>query len=165
MMKIKRNEIIHKSHVLRKLVLGTQLGATGDWEKTNTQKSWDQVGWVLWWRHTASTISNKFIVYSGKPGSRATVLEGCDIVVFRNGGRWDSYSLHVNILQRAAVLHFALTPFCSWGLCQILAYRLFAIDVLMSSSHRLLILYSPHIRCQTNVRCPTYGSSHSYVVV
>jgi hypothetical protein len=30
MMKIKRNEIIHKSHVLRKLVLGTQLGATGD---------------------------------------------------------------------------------------------------------------------------------------
>jgi hypothetical protein len=46
------------------------------------------VGWVLWWRHsTASSTSSEFIIYSGKPGSRATVLEAGrrdDIVVIMN---------------------------------------------------------------------------------
>jgi hypothetical protein len=50
------------------------------------QKSWDQVSWVLWWRHTtASTTSSKLIIYSSKPGSRATVLGVADIVVIGNG--------------------------------------------------------------------------------
>jgi hypothetical protein len=58
------------------------------------------------------------------------------------GGTSDCYSLHVNILQKAAVLHFALDPFYTWGLCQSQPANL---AVLMSSSHKLLILCSPHI--------------------
>jgi hypothetical protein len=39
-------------------------------DKRQTCKIWDQVAWVLWWRHTtASTTSSEFIIYSGKPGS------------------------------------------------------------------------------------------------
>jgi hypothetical protein len=35
------------------------------------------VAWALWWRHrTTSTTSSKFIIYSGKPRSRAAVLGG-----------------------------------------------------------------------------------------
>jgi hypothetical protein len=83
------------------------------------QKNWDQVSWVLWWRHTtASTITSEFIIYSGKPGSRATVLGVADIVVIRNRGTCDHYSLDINILGKEAVLHFVFSPFCSWGLCQ-----------------------------------------------
>jgi hypothetical protein len=46
------------------------------------------------------------------------------------------------MLGKVAVLHFALTPFCGWG-CANSAYRLFDIAVLLSSSHRLLIIHSP----------------------
>jgi hypothetical protein len=46
------------------------------------------------------------------------------------------YSLNVNILGKAAVLHFALALFCGWGHANS-ARRLFGIAVLMSSSHRL----------------------------
>jgi hypothetical protein len=51
----------------------------------------------------------------------------------------DRHTLHINILRKAAVLHFALTTFCSWGLCQSQPANM---AVLMSSFHRLLILLS-----------------------
>jgi hypothetical protein len=35
------------------------------------------------------------------------------------------------------MLHFALAPFCGWGLCQ--------LSLQIIESHRLLILHSPHI--------------------
>jgi hypothetical protein len=38
--------------------------------------------------------------------------EGHDIVTREN---YNSYSLKVNILGKADVLHFALTLFCGWG--------------------------------------------------
>jgi hypothetical protein len=67
---------------------------------------------MLWWRHTtASTTSSEFSIFSSKSGSGATVLRGHDILVIRNRGTWDCYS------QDVAVLHFAVVPFCSWGLC------------------------------------------------
>jgi hypothetical protein len=47
-------------------------GRMQDWERTKDKyaKSWDQVGWVLWWRHTtASTTSSEFIIYSSKQAS------------------------------------------------------------------------------------------------
>jgi hypothetical protein len=67
-----------------------------------------------------------------------------DIVVIRMG-TCNHNSLDVNILGKAAVLHFALTPFCSWRPVPIPAYRLSDIAVLMSSFHRLLILHSPQV--------------------
>jgi hypothetical protein len=56
----------------------------GDSERQKKKKtedkyieSWGQVGWALWWRHTAaSSTSSAFIVYSGKQGSRAAVSGG-----------------------------------------------------------------------------------------
>jgi hypothetical protein len=65
---------------------------------------------------------------------------GRDIVVLGNGGTCNRYPLDVNILGKAAVLHFALTPFCSCGLCQ---SQPADMAVLMSSSHRLLTLCFP----------------------
>jgi hypothetical protein len=65
-----------------------------------------------------------------------------DIAVIRNGGTCDRYSLHVNILQKAAVLYFALIPFPSCGLCQ---SQPADMAVLTSSFHRPLILSSPHL--------------------
>jgi hypothetical protein len=75
----------------------------------------------------------------------------------REGGTCKRYSLHVLllflpegpgvnilVLTKAAVLHFALHPFCSGGLC-ILACRSLDMAVLMSSSPRPLILCSPQI--------------------
>jgi hypothetical protein len=65
------------------------------------------------------STSSEFIIYSSKQGNRVTVLGRAklDIVVI---GKWvtcDGYSLDVNILGKAAVLHFALSLFCGWGLC------------------------------------------------
>jgi hypothetical protein len=39
-----------------------------------------------------------------------------DVVVITNGEPAIT-TLHINILRKAAVLHFVLDPFCSWGLC------------------------------------------------
>jgi hypothetical protein len=50
--------------------------------------------------------------------------------------------MNVNILGKTDVLHSALAPFFSWGHANSIC-RLFDIAVLMSSSHRLLILHSP----------------------
>jgi hypothetical protein len=115
-----------------------------------------------------SSFSESFI-YSCKQGGGATVLrEGCDTVTRET---CDHYSLNINILGKTAVLHFPLTLFCGWGhaklslpiighSCTCLfssaagavpdsACRLFdtAVSnmsaVLMSRSHRLLILHSP----------------------
>jgi hypothetical protein len=79
------------------------------------------------------------------------------------GGTCDRYSLDVSILGKAAVLRFALPPsvaggcaipacrslgtavltlFCSWG-CANSACRLCDTAMLMSGSHRLLIIHSP----------------------
>jgi hypothetical protein len=88
---------------------------------------------------TTSSFSKSFI-YTCKQGGGAMVLgEGHDIVTRET---WDSYSLKINILGKAAVLHYALTPFCSWG-CANSACRLLDVAMLMSSSHRLLILCLP----------------------
>jgi hypothetical protein len=59
---------------------------------------------------TASSTSSEFIIYSGKQGSTATVLRGHDTVVIGKQGTCNHYSLDVNILGKAAVLHFALAP-------------------------------------------------------
>jgi hypothetical protein len=91
---------------------------------------------------SVSITSSEFIIYSGKEGSRATILGRHDIVVTRNRGTCNCYSLHINIFGKETVLHFALTPFCSWGLCQSQSTD---IAVLMSSYHRLLIFHSPHL--------------------
>jgi hypothetical protein len=100
---------------------------------------------VMWARHSdgdtqqpaaaaaaALSISSEFIIYSGKKGGGATVLRG--------GGH--DYSLNVNIFGKTAVLHFVLTPYCGQG-CANSACGLLGIAVLMSSSHRFLILHSP----------------------
>jgi hypothetical protein len=63
----------------------------GDWEKTEDkhEKSWDQVGWMLWWRHTtASTTSSEFIIYSTAANQEVEQQ-------LEEGG-----NLHVNILQK-----------------------------------------------------------------
>jgi hypothetical protein len=119
---------------------------------------------VLWQRHTTAFTSSEFTIYSGKPGSRATVLRGHDIVVFRNrrnlqclfsGCKHLRKSSHASFcpclpLQLGAVPVLAcrvldiavLTPFCSWGLCQTQPTD---ITVLMLSSHTFLIFHSPQL--------------------
>jgi hypothetical protein len=63
-------------------------------------------------QYTKSSFGESF-TYSVKQGGGATVLmEGCDIVTRET---CNPYSLKVNVLGKAAVLHFALTHFCSWG--------------------------------------------------
>jgi hypothetical protein len=102
-----------------------------------------------------SSFSKSFI-YSGKQGGGATVLgEGCDIIT---GETCDPYSLNVNSLGKAAVLHFALAHFCGWGRANS-AYKLFGIAVLMSSSHRLVILHSPH-----TTACDTASHGHLLLI-
>jgi hypothetical protein len=69
--------------------------------------------------HNSLDTSNEFIIYSSKQGRRAAVLGGHAIVVIGNRRNLQSLlSGHKNILGKAAVLHFALAPFCNWGLCQ-----------------------------------------------
>jgi hypothetical protein len=80
-------------------------------------------------------------VYYVQWQTRTAVLGG--MWLLGTGGTCDCYSLDVTILGKAAVLHFTLTPFCSWG-CANPACRLFDIAVLMSRSHRFLILHSPY---------------------
>jgi hypothetical protein len=114
---------------------------------------------------TASTTSSEFIIYSSKQGSRATILRQCDIVVIQNRKNLQlllSRGKHLMksscaafcpcpLLQLGAVpipacrlLDIAeLAPFCSWGLCQT---QNADMAVLMSSSHRLLILHSQHFK-------------------
>jgi hypothetical protein len=59
------------------------------------------------------TFFSELFIYGGEQGGGATVLgEGCDIVT---GENCDCYSLNVNILGKAAVLPFALAPFCGLG--------------------------------------------------
>jgi hypothetical protein len=59
---------------------------------------------------TISSFSKSFI-HSGKKGGGTTVLrEGHDIVT---GETCDHYSLNINILGKAAMLHLALALFCS----------------------------------------------------
>jgi hypothetical protein len=60
------------------------------------------------------STSSEFIIDSSKQEGGATVLGGGDIILGRVG-TCDHFSLNVNILGKTAVLHFALTPFCSWG--------------------------------------------------
>jgi hypothetical protein len=83
--------------------------------------------------HTTATSPfsfSKFLIYSGKQGSGATVLGGGVA-----GGTCDPYSLNINILGKAVVLHFAFTLFCSWSRAKS-AYRFLGIAVLVSSSHK-----------------------------
>jgi hypothetical protein len=40
---------------------------------------------------------------------------GMTLQLLGKGETYNRNSLHVNILGKAAVLHFALTPFCGWG--------------------------------------------------
>jgi hypothetical protein len=49
-----------------------------------------------------------------------------------------------NILGKAAALHLILTLFCGWDVWNS-AYRTLGTAVLMSSSHRLLIIHSPYL--------------------
>jgi hypothetical protein len=53
-------------------------------------------------------------------------------------------SLNVNNLGKAAVLHFALAP-SEAGAMPNSVYRSLSTTALMSSSHRLLIIHSPHL--------------------
>jgi hypothetical protein len=80
-------------------------------------------------------------VYYVQWQTRTAVLGG--MWLLGTGGTCDCYSLDVTILGKAAVLHFTLTPFCSWG-CANPACKLFDIAVLVSHSHRFLILHSPY---------------------
>jgi hypothetical protein len=80
-------------------------------------------------------------VYYVQWQTRTAVLGG--MWLLGTGGTCDCYSLDVTILGKAAVLHFTLTPFCSWG-CANPACKLFDIAVLVSRSHRFLILHSPY---------------------
>jgi hypothetical protein len=75
-------------------------------------------------------VEQQFLTGEGKRGSMT-------------GGTCDHYCLNINILGKAAVLHFALPHFCSW-VCTNSACRLFDIAVFMSNSHRLLVISSPH---------------------
>jgi hypothetical protein len=51
------------------------------------EKSWDQVGWVLWWIHTtASTTSSEFIIYSANKEAEQQFLGWHDLVVIGNRG-------------------------------------------------------------------------------
>jgi hypothetical protein len=90
----------------------------------------------------ASSTSSEFIIYSGKQGGGATVLGwGMTLQLLVTGGTGNCYFLNINILGKAAMLHFALIPFCGWG-CASSACRLLGIAVLMLNSHRLLIICS-----------------------
>jgi hypothetical protein len=87
-----------------------------------------------------STFSESFI-FSGKQASGATVLgEGCDIITRET---CVPTSLNVNNLGKASVLHLVL--FCVAGAMPNLACQLLGTAVLLSSSHRLLIIPS-HIQ-------------------
>jgi hypothetical protein len=78
------------------------------------------------------STSSEFIIYTGKQEVKQQFWRaGVDIVT---GRTCDRYSLNINTLGKADMLHFALTPFCSWG-CANSACRLLGIAVLMSSSH------------------------------
>jgi hypothetical protein len=52
------------------------------------QKSWDQVGWVLWWRHTTASITSPLasLLYTAINKEVKKVLRQGDIVVIRNRG-------------------------------------------------------------------------------
>jgi hypothetical protein len=121
------------------------------------------MGWVLMWRHTsASTTSIKFIIYSSKQGNgiaksaEQQFLGQHDLVVKGTEGTYHYYFLHslflseghgVNIL---VLMQSSCVEFCSHSLLQvgavpIPACRLFDMARLMSSSHILLILHSPHL--------------------
>jgi hypothetical protein len=85
-------------------------------------------------KNLSSSFSKSF-TYSGKQGDGATVLgEGRDIVTREI---CIPTFMKVNTLGKAAVLHFAL--FCCWSLPNSACTAM-----LMSSSHRLLIIHSPH---------------------
>jgi hypothetical protein len=92
------------------------------------------VGWALWWRHTtASTSSIKFIIYSSKQGSRATVLRGCEIIIIRNRRNlWSLLSAHKH-LRKSSCAAFCPHPLLQLGVVPIPACRLLGIAVLMSS--------------------------------
>jgi hypothetical protein len=67
--------------------------------------------------HNNSTTSSEFIIYSGKPGSRATVLRLCDIVVIRNRRNLRLLLSTCKHLRKSSCAAFCPPPFCSWGLC------------------------------------------------
>jgi hypothetical protein len=132
----------------------------GDRERTKNKhaKSWDQVGW----EETHNSLNHFPRVWyipwqTRKWDSKSAeqqFLGPRDLVVIRNGGT--CYFLHslflsegpgVNIL---ALMQSSCAAFCSHSLLElgavpIPACRLFDMAVLMSSSHRLLILHSPHM--------------------
>jgi hypothetical protein len=138
-------------------------------QKRKHTQSWGQVDWVLGWRHkTTSCTSSEFIIYSSKTRRWATVLQGrgcdSDIIVLWTGETCDCFSLNVNILRKAAMLHFVLT-LLHLGPCQTKpvdsvagampnsACRLFDTAVLTSSSHRPLILHSPYLHLFYYLKC------------
>jgi hypothetical protein len=111
------------------------------------------VDWVLWWRHTtASTTSSEFIVYRGKQGSgivksvawpcsyweqeKPVIATFCIYCCCLQSWCKHPYSY---IKQRCGIL---LSLPSAAGGCADPSLQI-DMAVLMSSSHRLLILHSP----------------------
>jgi hypothetical protein len=123
---------------------------------------------IRWAQHSGrdtqqpSPPPGEFIIYSGKPGSRVTVLEDHDIVGIWNRGNLLSLLSACKHLTKSSCAAFCsrpllqlgtvpspacrlfdiavLTPFCSCELCET---QPAGMAVLLSGSHRFLTLHSP----------------------
>jgi hypothetical protein len=123
---------------------------------------------VLWWRHTiASTTSSEFILYSHKHGSgtakpaeqqssgqRDLVVTGSrgnlQLLLSARTGR----GVNILVCTQSSCAAFCSRSLLQLGAVPIPACRLFDVAVLMSSSHRLLILLFP--QCGLGRRCGRY---------
>jgi hypothetical protein len=86
-------------------------------EKINMQKAG-----VRWGGHSDGDTQQPHpppasLLYTVTNKERAAVLRGHDTVVIGYRRNLQLLLSEHNFLGKAAVLHFALSPFCRWGLC------------------------------------------------
>jgi hypothetical protein len=121
------------------------------WEKTGIRWAWCSGGDA---QQPCPPPASLLYTVANKEAEQQ--FSGWRVFVFiRNRGTCGPYSLHLNILWQAAVLHFALAPFCS---CQ---SQPADIAVLMSSSHRFLIVCSPQVKKNPQLLSPCRNLGHT----